>query len=148
MTAKQQWIRTRYNASAEKNIALFTSVLNTQSLVTNPVTRALTPKPISILQVASTLSANDRRLLQNEGAYSSLIKNIEKGDILSAQADIQNLATTPQISSAAITVLQGALQATTQTELDPNWQAQIMASPAELAGHGVIYCDEIEQVLA
>ena len=144
---KFEWIRARYNTSPEKNIPLFTSILNTQSLVANPVPRATVPKPISILQVASNLSANDRRLLQNEGAYSSLIENVNKGDLMSAQADIQNLATTPQISPAAIATLQTALEATTQTEPDPNWQSQIMASPAELAGYGVIYRNEVEEAM-
>ena len=80
--------------------------------------------------------------------YGLAIKNINKGDLLSAQADIQNLITTPQISPAAIAVLQTALQSTAQTELDPNWQPQIMASPAELAGYGLIYSNEVEQAIA
>ena len=147
MTSKQLWIRARHSASTEKNIALFTAAANRESMVTNPAPLTNVPKPISILAVARNLLANDRRLLQNEGAYKSLIDNVAKGDLISAQADIQNLATTPQISPAAIAILQGALAATTLTEPDPNRPAQIMISPAQLAGHGIIFCDEVVEAL-
>ena len=144
---KRDWIRAQYATFTPQNIPSFTSAMNTQSLVTNPAPQLNVPKRISILEVAANLLPNDRRLLQNEGAYKSLIDNVAKGDLLSAQADIQNLATTPQISPAAIAILQGALQATTQTEPDPSRPAQILASPAQLAGHGIIFCDEVVEAL-
>ena len=145
--AKRDWIRAQYATFTPQNVALFTSAMNTQTMVTNPSPLTNVPKPISILAVAENLLPNDRRLLQNEGAYKSLIDNVVKGDLISAQADIQNLATTPQISPAAIAILQGALAASTLTEPDPNRPPLILASPAQLAGHGLILCDEVEALL-
>ena len=147
MTPKQLWIRTQYATFTPQNVALFAAAMNRQSMVTNPAPLTNVAKPISILAVATNLLANDRRLLQNEGAYESLIKNVAKGDLISAQADIQNLTTTPSISPAAIAILQGALEATTLTEPDPNRPPLILASPAELAGHGLILCDEVVEAL-
>ena len=147
MTPKQLWIRAQYAASTEKNIALFTAAANRESMVTNPAPLTNVPKPISILAVAENLLPNDRRLLQNEGAYESLIKNVAKGDLISAQADIQNLTTTPSISLAAIAILQGALEATTLTEPDPSRTPLVLASPAQLSGHGLILCNEVVEAL-
>ena len=147
MTPKQLWIRAQYATFIPQNVALFTAAMNRQSQVTNPAPITNVPKPISILAVATNLLANDRRLLQNEGAYKSLIDNVAKGDLISAQADIQNLTTTPQISPAAIAILQGALAATMLTEPDPNRPPLILASPAQLAGYGLILCDEVVEAL-
>ena len=33
------------------------------------------------------------------------------------------------------------------TELDPNYQEQILISPAELAGYGIILVNEVEELL-
>ena len=145
--SKAQWIRDQYALSPEKNIPLFASSLNTQSLVPNPIAQGQIPKPLSFAAIASQLAPNDRRILQNEGAYHSLLANVEKGDLPAIQADLQNLVTTPNISTAAVTVLNNTLAESTQTILDPNWQAQIMASPAELAGFAPVLVDEVVAAL-
>ena len=156
MTPKQQWIRTRYNASTEKNIALFTSVLNTQSLVTNPVPRAKVSKSVNLTEIVNGISSADVLLLntQYSSVVSALIENINKGAI----ADVANLIRglmASNLSQAAKDSINTGFQAIAASYqdpaaygvLDPNWQAQIMASPAELAEHGVIYCDEVENAL-
>lgn len=145
--SKAQWIRDQYALSPEKNIPLFASSLNAQSLVPNPIAQGQIPKPLSFTAIASQLAPNDRRILQNEGAYHSLLTNVQKGDLPAIQADLQNLATTPNISEAAITVLNNALAESTQTILNPSWQAQIMASPAELAGFAPVLVDEVVAAL-
>lgn len=114
------------------------SVLNTPELVANPVPQGQVPKPVSILEFAANLSPNDRRLLQNEYAYRSLLTNINKGDLSSIQADLQNLTTTPSISQDAITILNSTLTATTETMPDPNWQSNVYLSPAQQAGFDVV----------
>ena len=148
MTPKQQWIKSQYESSPEKNIPLFTSSLNTQTLVANPVPQGDVPKPLSFISIASQLAPNDRRILQNEGAYHSLLTNMEKGDLPAIQVDLQNLVTTPNISNAAITVLNNALAEATLTIPDPNWQAQILANPAELAGYAPVLINEVIEALA
>ncbi len=147
MTAKAQFIQAQRLLYPIEPIASFTSRLNTPSLVNNPTERGTVPKPLSILEIASDLVANDRRLLQNQGSYNSLITNINKGDLLSIQADIQNLATTPQLSTEGVTVLNEALAASAETIPDPNWQAQLMLSPAQVAGFGTILTSEVVEAL-
>ncbi len=113
---KQQWIKSQaqYLNITNPN-DLWSHLLTTQVEVENTSPEATIPKPLSILEFAASLDPNDRRLMQNEGAYQSLITNINKGDLPSAQADIQNLITTPQLSQDAIGVLNAALIATTET---------------------------------
>jgi hypothetical protein len=119
--------------------------LNTLNLVANPVPQGLVLKPLSVAAIAGTISASDRRLLQNEGAYKSLLQNLEKGQFLDVLACIQNLATTPNLSEDGITKLNNAIVTAQETELDPNWQPQILATPAELAGFSPVTLQEWEE---
>lgn len=116
--------------------------LNTPELVANPVPQGTVPKPLPIIEVATTLNASDRRILMNEYAYHSMIINIDKGDLSSTQADIQNLVTTPGISQSAINILNAALLATTETIPDPNWQVQVYLTPAQQAGFSPVTVQE------
>lgn len=119
--------------------------LNTPSLVANPVPQGLVFKPLSVATIAGTISAADRRLLQNEGAYKSLLQNLEKGQFFDVLACIQNLATTPNLSQDGVAKLNNAITTTQETELDPNWQAQILATPAELNGFPPVTLQEWEE---
>lgn len=146
--SKSQWIRDQYELSTEKNIPLFTSTLNTQSLVTNPVPQGTVPKSIDMNEVAAQISPNDCRLLLAESAYQSLLTNIDKGNLPASQLALQALITTPGLSPSTVTLLTQVLTESTQTIPDPNWQAQIYASPAELAGYAPVLTDEVVEVLA
>ncbi len=142
---KAEWIRANYDVKLP--IPEWVSFANTEQLVDNPAPQGEVPKPLSILAFAANLAPNDRRLLQNEGAYKSLLANVDKGDILSTQADLQNLATTPQISQAAIDILNTALYESTLTIADPNWQSQVLLSPAQQAGFDAVLVDEVVEAL-
>jgi len=146
--SKTQWIRDQYALSPEKNIPSFASSLNTQSLVPNPVPQGTVPKSIDMIEVAAQISPNDCRLLLAEGAYQSLLTNIDKGNLPASQLALQALITTPGLSPSTVTLLTQVLTESTQTIPDPNWQAQIYASPAELAGYAPVLTDEVVEVLA
>ena len=156
MTPKQQWIFTRYNASSEKNIPLFTSVLNTRSLVSNPVPRAKIPKSVNLTQIVNGIPSADVLLLntQYSPVVTALIENINK----SAIADVANLirglmasnlsqAAKDSINTEFQTIAASYQDPVTHGDLDPNWQSQIMSSPAELAGYGVIQVNDIDEAL-
>ena len=157
MTPKQQWIRARYTASIEKNIPLFTSALNMRSLVPNSVPRAKVPKLVNLTQIVNGISSADVLLLntQYSPVVSALIENINKGAI----ADVANLIRglmSSNLSQAAKDSINTEFQAiaasyqdtATHGVLDPDWEPQIMASPAELAGYGLIYSNEVERAIA
>ena len=144
MTPKQQWILAQYNASTEKNIALFTSDLNTQSLVANPVAKATIPKKLTIEQAFALVPNVEAFPISETRTYDRLLDAFQQGRMDWVQDNITTLVNGGKMTLPTAQAL-GALMA--QTELDPNWQPQIMASPTQLAGYGVIYCDEVEQAL-
>ena len=156
-TLKQLWISTQYGASTEKNVALFTSALNTQSLVANPVPRAKVPKSVNLTQIVNGLPSADVLMLntQYSSVVTSLIVNIDKGAI----ADVANLIRglmASNLSQAAKDSINTEFQAiaasyqdpATFGDLDPNWESQILASPAQLAGYGVIQVSDITETLS
>ena len=157
MTPKQLWIYSQYNASTQKNIPLFTNIINTQLLVANPVPRAKVPKSVNLTQIVNGISSADVLLLntQYSSIVTALIENINKGAI----ADVANLIRglmASNLSQAAKDSINTEFQSiaasyenpTIYGDLDPNWKPQIMASIAQLAGYEIIQVSDIESALA
>ena len=153
---KDEWIREQYNAATEKNIALFTSALNTQSLAANPIPRATVPRVVNFTEIVNSISSTDLLIFYKDYAaiVEAIIENIAKNSL----ADVANLLralSTSSLSQQTKDYMNSKFQEiaasyqdpVTHGVLDPNWQPQIMASPAELAGYGLIYRNEIEEAL-
>ena len=153
---KDEWIREQYNAATEKNIALFTSALNTQSLAANPMARATVPRVVNFTEIVNSISSTDLLVFYKDYAaiVEAIIENIAKNSL----ADVANLLralSTSSLSQQTKDYMNSKFQEiaasyqdpVTHGVLDPNWQPQIMASPAELAGYGLIYRNEIEEAL-
>ena len=144
MTPKRQWILARYNDSIEKNIPLFTSALNTQSMVANPVPRGTVPKQITIEQAFALVPNVEAFPISETRTYDRLLDAFQRGRMDWVQDNITTLVNGGKMTLPTAQALGGLMA---QTELDPNWQAQILASSAELAGYGLIYCNEVEEAL-
>lgn len=157
MTPKQQWIRDQYEASSEKNVYVFTSILNTQSLVANPVPQGNVPKAINLTGIVNNIPDADVLLLNTTYAplVDSIIKNIDKGSIPDLANLIRGLSAS-NLSQAAKDSINSSFQEialsyqdpATYGDPDPNWQAQIWANPAELAGYDSVAPDEVVKALA
>ena len=141
---KDEWIREQYNSATEKNIALFTSALNTQSLVANPIPRATVPKRIDIKQAFDIVPVAESFTISETRTYGRLLDAFQQGRMDWVQDNIKTLVAGGKMTLLTAQSL-GVLMA--QTELDPNWQPQVMASPAELAGYELIYRSEVEEAL-
>ena len=144
MTPKQLWIRARHSASTEKNIALFTSAMNTQTMVTNPAPLTNVPKRIDIKQAFDLVLDTEAFAISETRTYDRLLDAFDKGRMDWVQDNIKVL-----IAGGKMTVATAQALATlmAQTEPDPNRPPLILASPAQLAGHGLILCDEVEAAL-
>ena len=157
MTPKQIWILARYNVSTEKNIALFTSALNTRSLAPNPVPRAKVPKVANFTEIVNGISSTDLLIFYKD--YSAIVEAIIENIAKNSLTDVANLLRALSTSALSqptkdyMNVKFQEIAASYQDPsihgvLDPNWKSQIMASSAELAGYGLIYCNEVEQAIA
>ena len=141
---KSEWIREQYNASTEKNIALFTSALNTQTLVANPAARVTVPKQITIEQAFILVPNVETFPISETRTYDRLLDAFQRGRMDWVQDNITTLVNGGKMTLPTAQAL-GTLIA--QTELDPNWEPQIIASPAQLAGYGLIQVNDIEMAL-
>ena len=141
---KSEWIRARYSASTEKNIALFTSALNTQTLVANPAARVTVPKQITIEQAFILVPNVETFPISETRTYDRLLDAFQRGRMDWVQDNITTLVNGGKMTLPTAQAL-GTLIA--QTELDPNWEPQIIASPAQLAGYGLIQVNDIEMAL-
>lgn len=142
---KAQWIRDQYTLSTEKSVPLFTTLLNTKSLVSNPDPQPTVAKRFTVKEAFKVVPDAELFPISESNTYRlGLLPAFEAGRMDWVQDNIKTLIAggimTPE-TAAAIGVLMA------QTELDPNWQAQIMASPAELAGFGLIKVSDVNEAL-
>ena len=144
MTPKQLWIRARHSASTEKNIALFTSAMNTETMVVNPAPSTNVPKRIDIKQAFDLVTDTEAFAISETRTYDRLLDAFKQGRMDWVQDNIQTLIAGGKMTVPTAQAL-GALMA--QTEPDPNRPPLIMASPAQLAGHELILCDEVVKAL-
>jgi hypothetical protein len=156
MTTKAQFIQAQRLLYPTEPIASFVSRLNTPSLVNNPTSQGKIPKQANLTLIINSLADADVLVLNTKYAaiVSAIIENINKGQI----ADVANLIrslSASELSQSAKTVINESFQAiaasyqdpATYGDLDPNWQAQLMLSPAQVAGFGTILTSEVVEAL-
>lgn len=148
MTAKQAFIQSQSQASGIIAPNTLWGYLNDLVEIDNPVAQGQVSISIPIIEIGASLLANDRRLLQNEGAYKSLFINIDKNDLLSVGADIENLITTPGISQGAVNVLNAVLVSAGNTQPDPNWSSKVWVKRCVAAGFDLVSYEDVVGALA
>jgi hypothetical protein len=137
---KIAWIKSQIGAVS--NFGDF----NTPNWVTNPEPRKDVIRSGAIFTFADNLLPNDRRILMNEGAYQALLTNFSQNSIPDVVNCLESLLTTTGLSANAITKLESLLaNAPNDLEPDPNWKAQILATPAQLAGFDPVSIQEWEE---
>ena len=141
---KLEWIKAQYTASQEKNIPTFTSALNTQSLVSNPAPQGTVPKAITINEAFSIVPDVEAFAISETRTYDRLLDAFNHGRMDWVQDNIKTLIAGNKMTVATANAL-GAHMA--QTEPDPNWQVQVLLSPAQQAGFDVVYVDEVVEAL-
>ena len=146
---KQQWIKSQAQVLNTTNFNDLWSYLSTTLVeVENKDPRANVPKQLTILEATKDIANNDARLLMNEGAYESLLKNYALGDLESVALDIKRLLTTPEITQPTKDILNAILNAPPQTEPDPNWKPTKFVPMYVAAGFDSLALDEVVEALS
>ena len=148
---KLDWIRSKIGT-----VANFGD-LNTPNLVPNPTPQGKIPKAVNLTVIVAGISDADVLTLNTEYSpiVAALIENINKGAI----ADVANLVRglmASALSQDAKDVISTNFQSIAASyqnpsqygDLDPNWQSQILATPAELAGFSPVTLQEWEEANA
>ena len=145
MTTKAEFINAQRLLYPTEPIASFTSILNTPVLVANPEPQATVQKVLTINEAFAVVPDAEAFDIGETKAYDRILDAFSQGRMDWVQDNIKTLVAKGIMTLPTAQAL-GELMA--QTELDPDWQAQVMLSPASAAGFGVILTSDVEEALS
>ena len=140
---KQEWLLTQIAQFPELSARQLASYLNDKILVDNPNPIGQVPVVPTLEEVSAKVADNEVFEIGETEAYKRILDALNQNRpdwIIGNLTTLKRGGKLSQESYDAILVL---LQ---RTELDPNYQEQILISPAELAGYGVILVSDVEEL--
>ena len=141
---KQEWLLNQISQFPELSARELASYLNDKVLVDNPTPIGQVLVTTTLEEVSSKVADNEVFVIGETEAYKRILDALNQNRpdwIIGNLTTLKRGGKLSQESYDAILVL---LQ---RTELDPNYQEQILISPAELAGYEVVSVNEIEELL-
>lgn len=139
MTTKTAWIKSQLLANETPSDAA--SRLNTQTTVPNPAPQSQVSKPIDLVMLAGAIPAIERFKVLSNPIWDRITTALQTGDIQTVGSHMEALLAGSLISPATVAIVTPLLQ---QTELDPSWQATILASPAQLTGFDLVLVGDVQ----
>jgi hypothetical protein len=140
---KQEWLLNQIAQFPELSARELASYLNDKVLVDNPTPIGQVPVVPTLEEVSAKVADNEVFEIGETEAYKRILDALNQNRpdwIIGNLTTLKRGLKLSQESYDAILVL---LQS---TELDPNYQEQILISPAELAGYGVILVSDVEEL--
>ena len=141
---KQEWLLTRIAQFPELSARELASYLNDKVLVDNPTPIRQVPIVPTLEEALAIVKDNEVLDIAESPVYDKILDALNQNRpdwIVNNLTTLKRGGKLSEVSFDAILVL---LQ---RTELDPNYQSQILISPAELAGYGVILVSEVEELM-
>jgi hypothetical protein len=140
---KQEWLLNQIALFSNLSARKLASYLNDKVLVDNPTPIGQVPVVPTLEEVSAKVADNEVFEIGETEAYKRILDALNQNRpdwIIGNLTTLKRGGKLSQESYDAILVL---LQS---TELDPNYQEQILISPAELAGYGVILVSDVEEL--
>jgi hypothetical protein len=141
---KQTWLLTQIAQFPELPARELTSYLNDKVLVNNPVPIGQVPVTTTIKEVMDVIADDEVLLIGESPLYDKILDARNQGRFDWVIDNLNALKRGGKLSQASYDAILVLLQ---RTKLDPEYQAQILVSPAELAGHGVILVSDVEELM-
>lgn len=141
---KQQWLITQIEQFPELSPRELTSYLNDKVLVDNPVPIGQVPVTTTLEEVSAVVADNEVLAIAESPIYDKILDAINQNRFDWIVGNLNTLKRGGKLSQASYDAILVLLQ---RTELDPNYQAQVLISPAELAGYGAILVSDVEELL-
>jgi hypothetical protein len=141
---KQEWLLIQIAQFPELSARELASYLNDKVLVDNPTPIGQVPVVPTLEEVSDKVTDNEVFEIGETEAYKRILDALNQNRpdwIIGNLTTLKRGLKLSQESYDAILVL---LQT---TELDPNYQEQILISPAELAGYGLILVSDVEELM-
>jgi hypothetical protein len=141
---KQQWLLSQIEQFPELSPRELTSYLNDKVLVDNPVPIGQVSVTTTLEEVSAVVADNEVLAIAESPIYDKILDAINQNRFDWIVGNLTTLKRGGKLSQASYDAILVLLQ---RTELDPNYQAQVLISPAELAGHGAILVSDVEELL-
>lgn len=141
---KQQWLLTQIAQFPQLSARELTSYLNDKQLIDNPVPIGQVPLAITIEEVSVVVTDNEVLAIAESPIYDKILDAINQNRPNLIVANLTILKRGRKLSQASFDAIIALLE---RTQLDPNYQPQILISPAELAGY-VILVSDVEELIS
>ena len=141
---KQEWLLTQISQFPELSARELASKLNDKVLVDNPNPIGQVPVITTLEEVSAKVTDTEVLAIAESPIYDRILDALNQGRPDWIFGNLTTLKRGGKLSQVSFDAVVALLQ---KTELDPNYQAQVWLSPAELAGFGVILVSDVEELL-
>jgi hypothetical protein len=140
---KQEWLLNQIAQFPELSARELASYLNDKVLVDNPTPIGQVPVVPTLEEVSAKVADNEVFVIGETEAYKRILDALNQNRPDWIVGNLTTLKRGLKLSQESYDVILVLLE---RTELDPNYQEQILISPAELAGYGVILVSDVEEL--
>ena len=141
---KQEWLLNQIAQFPELSARELASYLNDKQLINNPTPIGQVPVVPTLEEVSAKVADNEVFVIGETEAYKRILDALSRNRPDWIVGNLTTLKRGGKLSQESYDAILALLQ---RTELDPNYQEQILTSPAELAGYGIILVNEVEELL-
>jgi hypothetical protein len=141
---KQDWLLTQIAQFPELSARELTSYLNDKKLVNNPQAQQQVPVIATLKEVSDVVTDDEVLAIAESPVYDKILDAINQKRPDWIVDNLTVLKRGGKLSQASYDAILVLLQ---RTKLDPEYQAQILISPAELAGYGAILVSDVEELM-
>ena len=140
---KQEWLLFQIALFPNLSARELASYLNDKVLVDNPTPIGQVPVVPTLEEVSAKVADNEVFVIGETEAYKRILDALNQNRPDWIVGNLTTLKRGLKLSQESYDAILVLLQT---TELDPNYQEQILISPAELAGYGVILVSDVEEL--
>jgi hypothetical protein len=140
---KQEWLLNQITQFSELSARELASYLNDKQLINNPTPIGQVPVVPTLEEVSVKVADNEVFVIGETEAYKRILDALNQNRLDWIVGNLTTLKRGGKLSQESYDAILVLLQ---RTELDPNYQEQILISPAELAGYGVILVSDVEEL--
>jgi hypothetical protein len=141
---KQQWLLNQITQFPELSARELASKLNDKVLVDNPQPQQQVPAITTLEEVSDKVTDTEVFEIGETEAYKRILDALNQNRPDWIVGNLTTLKRGGKLSQESYDAILVLLQ---RTDSDPNYQEQILISPAELAGYEVVLVNEIEELL-
>ena len=141
---KQEWLLSQIAQFPQLSARELTSYLNDKVLVDNPVPIGQVSVTTTLEEVSAVVTDAEVLAIAESPVYNKILDAINQNRLDWIVGNLTTLKRGGKLSQESYDAILVLLQ---RTQLDPNYQAQILVSPAELAGYGAILVSDVEELI-